>query len=135
MFQNLMTNRIRRARFPALILAIFLLQPLQLFAHAQGEHYVWIGVEETALNGEVEISSADLNALLGFDIDPTRKITEEALERYKGDLLNYFQERFAIEDSGGVKDTIEWTGTVADSVPNQASGSCSVEVVKPKGKK
>lgn len=102
MFQNLMTNRIRRARFPALILAIFLLQPLQLFAHAQGEHYVWIGVEETALNGEVEISSADLNALLGFDIDPTRKITEAVLERYKGDLLDYFQERFAIEDSGGV---------------------------------
>ena len=50
-------------------------------------------------------------------------------------VVSFADDTLDIEDSGGVKDAVEWTVNAADSVPNQSAETCSVEVVSPAGKK
>ncbi|HSR69874.1 MAG TPA: immunoglobulin-like domain-containing protein [Acidobacteriota bacterium] len=79
---------------------------------------------EDACEGTV---TAEITAYDCFWTNPSGKLvdkTNSCVVSFGGDTLT-------IEDSGGVKDTIEWTVSAEDSFGNASSETCSVEVVKP----
>ncbi len=65
------------------------LLPDPAHAHAQGEHYLWLTVDKTELVGNIELSADDLSSKLGFDLDLTVDIDDQAMQPYRQELEQY----------------------------------------------
>lgn len=63
-------------------------------AHATGENYVWVNVDDSRLEGRFEISSLDLTDKLGIPID--MESAEEVIPATAGKVQEYLQAHFRI---------------------------------------
>ena len=80
---------------------LLLVAPTGAIAHALGEHYIWLDVEETQLSGDVEFNVRDLAKLLDFDLDPETPISEEAIAPYRQELSKLVSDRLAFIGARG----------------------------------
>ncbi|MEO1524274.1 MAG: HupE/UreJ family protein [Planctomycetota bacterium] len=76
---------------------------LPVFAHAVGESYVWLNVEENRFSGRVEINLDDIREKLGINV-PTAESDgdqrQSVLEANREAILKYVEEHFQITDNG-----------------------------------
>jgi hypothetical protein len=83
------------------IALLFSCLPQWAFAHAAGEHYIWLGVTADGVEGNVELDTRDLHELLGYDLDPEATITDEALAPVRNELEQYVSQRLSFSDATG----------------------------------
>ena len=83
-------------------------------AHAPGEHYIWLAVDEAGLHGKVEINVAELNKLSGISLDPQAPLTDSTIGPYQSIIKAYVETRFGITARGKTLE-IELTGVKARS--------------------
>ena len=78
-----------RVFLAALLVVVAALNPNVSYAHAKGENYVWINVEENYIDGRFEIRREDLNTKLGVDIDSIGDTRLEGLQASQSVIHEY----------------------------------------------
>lgn len=82
----------------AFVSALCLVQSAQrACAHATGESYVWLNVEETQFTGRVELSLNDLREKLNLDVPEDGDARLEFLENHRDDVLSYIREHVCLK--------------------------------------
>jgi hypothetical protein len=71
------------------------------WAHAVGEHYVWLKVDSDRLELSVEIHARDLAELLELDVDPEVPVNDDILAPLRDTLSAYIREHLAFSDANG----------------------------------
>ena len=71
-----------------------------LHAHAKGENYVWINVEDDHIDGRFEIRRDDLKNKLGVDVDSGDSRIEE-VQATQAVVQKYLLDHFSISDNNG----------------------------------
>jgi len=84
------------------------------YAHAPGEHYIWLSVDDSKVHGNVEINVTDLANLPGISIDPDATLTDEMLAPHADTLISYVTDRFGIS-ANDTPLTLALTGVSARS--------------------
>ena len=72
-----------------------------IHAHASGENYVWINVEEDHISGRFEIRHDDLKSKLGIDADSLGSSRLEGVRASQAEVQNYLRQHFSISDATG----------------------------------
>jgi len=70
-------------------------------AHAKGENYVWLNVEEDYIDGRFELNRQDLIDKLGLDIDAEGDTRIEGLQASQSVVHGYLLEHISISDANG----------------------------------
>lgn len=65
-------------------------------AHATGESYVWLNVQETHLEGRFEIALSDLEEELGIATPPQADQARQRIAESADEIERYLEQRFAI---------------------------------------
>lgn len=76
--------------------------PRTCLAHATGETYVWLNVEENGITGRVEINLKDLRENLQIPVPQTGDDRQQILEDHRSRALDYIRQHYAIEADGQV---------------------------------
>lgn len=80
--------------------SLTMLLPTAAFAHARGEHYVFIDVKKTGLVGRFSIRFDDLNKKLGIEIDQPGRSPEEIAAAAGPRVQAYIREHWSLEANG-----------------------------------
>lgn len=70
------------------------------FAHAGGENYVWLNVEEDRLSGRIEIAFSELEAELGISLPEDAAAREVAIREHAAVVQQYIRENLEISAGG-----------------------------------
>ena len=73
----------------------------EALAHAKGENYVWINVENDFISGRFEIRREDLKSKLGIDVDAMGESRLEGARASQSAVHDYLGAHFSISDSTG----------------------------------
>lgn len=90
------------------LFAFWLLPAGSASAHATGETYVWLNVEESNFTGRVEINLKDLREKLGINVPDSGEGRTEILREHREQVLSYIREHFSV-DADGTKIRVEYT--------------------------
>lgn len=85
--------------FLLIVLSSFTLS--DAFAHAKGENYVWINVENEFISGRFEIRREDLKTKLDIDVDAMGSSRLEGARATQSAVQEYLIENFLISDRTG----------------------------------
>jgi hypothetical protein len=99
-----MKNKLTLLAFLLTIFAAFL--PHSAEAHEPNHSYLYMRIYGEAIGGRVEVTGADINSYLGFDID--EELKEEELEKYLPKLQEYIKSKVRFSANGkqyGIKFT------------------------------
>jgi len=99
------------------VLALTVLTPGHLQAHAQGEDYVVFRFNERSIEGHFEIAALDLEQKLGLTIDPGTDNGVSSVIASAPAVQAYIAEHFAIGPEGGPPYTLDFVRYDTISLP------------------
>ncbi len=104
----------------------------QALAHATGETYVWLNVEESNFTGRVEINLNDVRSKLGVDVPEAGEERQAVLNQHREQVLKYVRQHFFIKSEGKAI-PIEFTSISLLDLPAEEGNYAQYHYVTPEG--
>lgn len=93
-------NRSFKATGLLLSLILTLLLPAKAMAHALGQSYLFLNVQDDALGVRVEMTIKDLNTALGLSLTTDNNVTDTEISPHLPVILDYLDDKLAIRPNG-----------------------------------
>ena len=108
----------KRLSYALLTLIVSCLSSQEVSAHAVGEAYIWLNVEETHFSGRIELNLDDLREKLDLAVPGSGDARLEFLKKHQKEVTDYIRQHFSIEIEGAAL-PLEFTAVTLLDLPGE----------------